>query len=75
MTSTEAKRAAAARRRILAGLELSSWLHRLAEQVERPADPCAGRCGALLVEDRESYARRRTCPCRQERTDPGGGRW
>lgn len=66
--STVRRTADSRRNAMLAGLELSYVLHRLAEQptVQRIAQlQCANRCGALLVEQREAYARRKTCPCRE----------
>lgn len=64
-TTSIVRRTADSRRRaMMAGLELSYVLHQLAAPAEWPADLCANRCGALLTEDRDAYARRRTCPCR-----------
>ncbi len=60
------RRTAGARRRaMLAGLHLSWLLHRLGTHDARPLDQCAGRCGALDVEERAAWARRGSCPCRE----------
>ncbi|MFD3399434.1 hypothetical protein ACFWUU_02080 [Kribbella sp. NPDC058693] len=53
------------RRRILAALE-AAWLSAgIAPEPAEP-DPCAGRCGALGVLEREGWSRRNSCPCREQ---------
>jgi hypothetical protein len=64
-TITETKRAAAVRRRTLAGLRLSWWLHSLDAHDPRPADPCENRCGALDLEARKRWSERGSCPCKE----------